>query len=737
MCRVRAPICGVCAGLALLFGTVAPSAQAAGAPQLGPAWTAGVTTTTGGLRAEVNPNGLPTTYHFSYLSEAAYQANLAGGKDGFTGASKAPAGADPSLGSGSAAVTASQTISSLSPDTPYRFRVEASNSGGTEVGPSRLFFTEPFAGASILLDGRGWEMVSPAEKGGAIPGFGASFGGGTIQAAAGGESFTFSSPSSFGATQGAPYASQYLARRTASGWLTESITGPTVAGAYGNEPDGVPYQLFSGDLARGLYLGGNRCDVGQPCPRGYALRESASGALAVSAAEPDLKLAGAAPDLNERVISTCAALTADAIEIPGPGGCDPAAPNLYRWSSAGLSLVNLLPAAAQGTPGAELAAQASAISSDGSRVYWRRLAAPELYLREGAVTKQLDDTVSGGGVFETASRDGAVAFFSKAGHLYRYDAASDAVTDLTPGGGLLGVLGASVDGSRVYYLTTAGLFLREGAVTTKAADGADAAEAGSYPPGTGTARVTPDGARLAFVSKASLTGYDNRDATSGTPRSEVFLYDASSATLLCASCNPTGERPIGDSTLPGASANGKAPTATRIYKPRALSDDGRRLFFDSTDALAVQDTAKRPDVYEWEEAGHGSCVRPGGCIALISRGRSSEGGSFLDASVDGDDVFFLTEDSLVGSDTGFADVYDARVGGGFAEAEKPIECVGDACQFLPSEPEDPAPGTLTPSTGNPPLAAEKKLTCKKGFVKKKGKCVRKKKRKSSRKGRNR
>src|SRR6202042_1732597 len=31
------------------------------------------------------------------------------------------------------------------------------------------------------------------------------------------------------------------------------------------------------------------------------------------------------------------------------------------------------------------------------------------------------------------------------------------------------------------------------------------------------ARVSPDGGHLAFMSERSLTGYDNRDATSGAP----------------------------------------------------------------------------------------------------------------------------------------------------------------------------------------------------------------------------
>jgi hypothetical protein len=39
---------------------------------------------------------------------------------------------------------------------------------------------------------------------------------------------------------------------------------------------------------------------------------------------------------------------------------------------------------------------------------------------------------------------------------------------------------------------------------------------------------------------------------------------------------------------------------------------------------------------------------------------------------------------------------------GEAESDE-IICVGDSCQSLPAEPEDPTPGTLVPNSGNPPL----------------------------------
>jgi hypothetical protein len=436
----------------------------------------------------------------------------------------------------------------------------------------------------------------------------------------------------------------------------------------------------------------------------------------LGAAQFELGLAGATPDLAHVVVSSCAALTAVATEVAAPGGCDPAARNLYEWSGAGLSSVNLLPGQTTATPGARLAAPAGAISEDGSRIYFT--AGDGLYLREGAATKLVDES-PGGPRFEAASTDGAVAYVLDEGVLYRYLAATGTLTELPASGPVEGVLGATPDGARVFYVEPGGLFVDEGATRTKIAGGASAA---NWPPATGAARVSADGRYLLFLSGEEPTGYPNE----GDP--EVFLYGpvgSGAATVRCVSCNPTGERPRGGASLPGAVANG----TFAAYKPRVLAADASRVFFDTEDSLVPQDTNGRPDVYEWETAGVGTCARPGGCIQLISTGRSAEASTFLDASADGSEAFFLTAESIYPLDPGSFDVYDARVGGGFTLPSAPVPCIGDACQVLPSAPEDPVPGTLTPNAGNPPLAAEgakpkkhkKKQQRKKGHGKKKPK----------------
>jgi hypothetical protein len=719
---------------------------------MGEAWTSAIFSSAARIQAQINPNGAVTTYHIDYITKAAYEANVAAAKDPFTGTQRLPSVSETSIGSGTAFVTALQQPFGLTPDTVYRWRVVAHNSfGTTETNPPLTFATQAVGGAA-LPDSRGWEMVSPIDKnGGQVAAAGALADGGVAQAAANGQSVTYGSSASFGAgAQGAATASQYVAAREAGGWPAQNITTPLYSGSYNTETEGVPYQLFSADLGRGLLLNGRRCRgegtgcavpnpplVGTDAPEGYQnfyLREGPSytallgnanaGFLALEPKTFELRLAGASTDLRHPVLSTCAALTADATEVPLGEGCDPAQQNLYEYSpGAGLSLVNILPAQSQGAPGAALGAQSGAVSADGGRVYFSH--GGNLYLREGAATK----LVEAGAQFQTASADGLIAYYTNGGHLYRYEAAgAGSSADLTPSGGALGVLGASENGAYAYYLTGSGLFLDHSGVTVPVAAAADA---GNYPPATGTSRVSADGTKLLFVSTPPLTGYDNKDLNTGLLDSQVYLYDASGAgALVCVSCNPTFERPIGASTIPGAVANGTAPGSTQMYKPRVLSVDGRRVFFESRDAIGAQDTDSAPDVYQWEAQGEGSCNRAGGCLSLLSGGKAEGGASFADASADGADAFFITAGSLVSTDPGATDLYDARVGGGFPAPQPPIACEGDACQPLPSEPVDPTLTTLLTGPGNPAVrypATGKH--CKKGYVKRKGKCVKKKSKK--------
>jgi hypothetical protein len=271
-----------------------------------------------------------------------------------------------------------------------------------------------------------------------------------------------------------------------------------------------------------------------------------------------------------------------------------------------------------------------------------------------------------------------------------------------------------------------------------------------------TARVSPDGEWLAFMSQRSLTGYDNRDEVSGRPDEEVFLYHASTGKLLCASCDPTGGRPhgvqygfrnlplVGGSEVWEESAwlAGNIPGWTPIsgsvafHQARYLSDGGR-LFFNSSDRLVPKDVNGQEDVYEFESQGEGGCSGPAAssgsvtfnasnerCVALVTSGRSGQESALMDASETGDDVFFLTAAQLLPQDADTAfDVYDAHVCTSAspclpAAVSSPPPCDTEAsCKVAPSpQPElfgasgsaiFSGPGNLTPSPpGKPRTAAQ-------------------------------
>lgn len=242
---------------------------------------------------------------------------------------------------------------------------------------------------------------------------------------------------------------------------------------------------------------------------------------------------------------------------------------------------------------------------------------------------------------------------------------------------------------------------------------------GSYKdfgPGQHTARVTPDGTRLAFESERRLTGYDNERAEPGECESsggagerrgetgrcrEVYLYDALTGKLVCASCDrslPSGAvpaRPVGPAELGGQEEDPEGDAFEQLsgfYLPRNLSEDGGRLFFQSPDPLVSGDSNGLLDVYEWEQDGSGTCRQEDGCVLAISDAAGGHESHFMDASASGEDVFIATADQLLPSDTDTrVDVYDARVDGGFpVTAAAPVCDNADSCK----PPASPQPASV-------------------------------------------
>jgi hypothetical protein len=576
-----------------------------------------------------------------------------------------------------------------------------------------------------LPDCRAYEMVSPVDKNnGAVgPTFHVSW-----WSSVDGNRMAFSSSQAFADSQsGAAESDFYVASRGGGGWSTHALLPPQAV--LGGAP--TPFvDVFSPDLSSYvLSIGGGA--AGQDDPplvsgepqnsRNLFVRDTDSGASQlVNVTPPGVTpppaatlLQGATPDLSHVVFLDAARLTANS----------PAERlNLYEWSGGVVSLVSIQPGGEPVTDTGTVS-RADFVSDDGSRVVFD--GGCSLCLRDGGVrTVQVDASQGpgpgGSGEFEAASSDASKIFFRDlASHgltsdtptggepatnfnLYEYDVAGGGLTDLTPSSeaNAGGVVGVSSDGSYLYFVAngalaagaTAGqanLYVRhEGATSFIATlEGSNAEqelndthdwriEGTNYK----TARVTPDGLHLAFTSVRRLTGYDNTDAITGQPDREVFLYDAATGALVCASCNPSGARPIGPTYLGvlGGAAYAEF-TAERVrahaIPPRFLSADGSRLFFESFDALAARDTNGKGDVYEYANGG----------VHLISSGTGGSESHLVEASANGSDVFFFTTQQLVGQDVDQQpDLYDARVGGGFPGPVVGVSCGGEGCRGAPS-----------------------------------------------------
>ncbi len=379
---------------------------------------------------------------------------------------------------------------------------------------------------------------------------------------------------------------------------------------------------------------------------------------------------------------------------------------------------------------------------------------------------------SGDARFWNAAEDGSVAIFghdkSPSGEdLSEYEVDSGETHPIA--GKVQGVLGASADASRVYFLSgeeiggegisgEKNLYLYEangGGGGSYAFIGTLSQEQnpnflGHLMPGHNmplyrASRVSPDGTVVAFLAHGpelaeEVADYDNTDQATGLPAAEVYRFEIGEG-LACVSCNPTGARPMGRDIARGSQASIAAaklpPWLNSLYAPRALSEDGARVFFESYEPLVSSDTNGKADVYQWEAQGSGSCEEgvstyveaSGGCLDLISTGKSPDDSQFVDASPDGRDVFIRTAESLVGWDPGQTDIFDARIEGGLpAPPSQPAACEGEACQGTPTPPDDPTPSSSTfEGAGNVQAeTARGRKPCAKGKVRRKGRCVAKK-----------
>jgi hypothetical protein len=492
--------------------------------------------------------------------------------------------------------------------------------------------------------------------------------------------------------------------------------------------------------------------------------------------------AGASADFSHVVFESANALTPDAT---------PGATNLYEAVNGAVRLAGVLPDSACSTPPcpapASIAGQGAAnahytphvISADGSRIFFTDPTTGSdgisgtLYMRvDGRTTVQINASEKTSpespqaATYQTASADGTRVLFTTVEgltdddtnntvDLYMYDANAPAGHHLTrlsvdqePGdvaNDVQGVIGASDDGHYVYFIAAGQLVAGKPVLGTNFGiylwhDGTiDYVGELAFPPDTFAdlntnwnlapvdARVTPDGRHLVFSSHSGvgLTGYDHNTTGCGQfgdqPCTELYVYSADLHELACASCNPSGAPATADAHDNIHTGTGGANRTWHLS--RAISDDGRRVFFSTQEALVPQDTNGRIDAYEYDVPSHS--------VRLLSTGKSTSDSYFMDASGNGDDVFILTRERLVGWDVDDSyDLYDVRVGGGFPDPVVPAaECIGEACHGQPSSAPPPtSAGTTTfAGPGNVKSRPKRPLKCRRGFVRKrvrgKVKCV--------------
>jgi hypothetical protein len=702
--------------------------------ELGPSFATEVGVDTARLSAEVNPIGIPTTGVFEYVDDATYQ------QSGFENAISSPrvdAGASElNFGAGQQLTQRSVTLYPLSSATIYHYRFSATDpllGDNRVVGPEHVLrtFAIPTGGAcpaneafrsgpsAILGDCRAYEMVSPLDKesGDVLPPLEAVTGRPSALTASSiaGSRVSYGSYRAFGDAKAAPYVSQYVAERSATGWQSHTITPPRgrALAEPGLQADSE-VQLLSPDLcdawlatvaeapltydaipgSRNLY---RRHDGGACGPEGY---EALTTALPAHPSEPtfqEIALQGISTDHSVSVFvfhDNLEGTGAPPSIGPTNGGTAGEQYQVYERSPAGDRFVCVLP---NGEPvtgacstGTHIEATVAgvmratsldnAVSPDGQRIFWtdqptvREAGAGQLYLRVGGTETV---PVSRGGEEQSGT--------SRSVYLKANQAATKALYATFPTGGVAG-------GKDLYEF-----------------DLGRASSTLIAPRVRGVVGASEDLSRIYLVSEAVLSGAnpDGRAPVSDEPN--LYLDKNGVFTFVAAMADRD------TSTLmqgQGASAINFRPFA---HLSRVTTDGLRAIFmswgsptgYDNGD---VQTGEAVPELYRYDaEKRHLVCASCNPTNARPVAGDADTGtyitlaGGWINGwenslyaprnlSADGSRVFFESADTLTPGDTnGVTDVYEweASGSGGCSESASSYSPLNEGCVHLVSSGKSP------------------------------------------------
>ena len=412
--------------------------------------------------------------------------------------------------------------------------------------------------------------------------------------------------------------------------------------------------------------------------------------------------------------------------------------------------------ASQPTNGPTLGARYAGASPDGSRVF---------FLGNYGIA----DTSSAGPIESCAdvSLDNTL-IHNTACDLYSYDVESGILTDISvdtnpadsKGAVVQGVMASSQDGSVVYFAARGQLVPDQGRTYAENLQGAGFANIYRYdstePPAeaityVGSLTAADLRSQALIMSSATTNNWSSQTTDDGSyflyaSRDDLavlnpgavesaYLFSALNERTSCVSCPADGSPPaervdnVEFVGIPSVIA-GVEPGGSNT-QPVSLSEDGR-VIFNSEEVLApgaVQGQGERlgsagwqflaqTNIYEWD---HGQ-------VSTLATGTVETLGM---GGPNGRDVFIKAFSRLNAHDFDFsADVYDVRSDGGFpAPPPAPVPCdpVGGGCDGLFSPPpgiEVPASASFT-GRGNAPRGKQRPKRCRKGKVRRKGRCIRK------------
>jgi hypothetical protein len=620
------------------------------------------------LRANIDPFGLPTEYHFEYGEKAGEYPHSTPMK---------------TLSAESGTSDVQATVTGLEEGTTYHFRVVAGNEANMAVGPDQEFTMQERAKASQcenteyrtglsagLPDCRAYELVTPANTNGNSPGSPTT---GTSpptkfnnwlvtpRGPGAGERVSYGTEGTLPGFAGNGFLDGYLARRAAgehpsAGWTSE-LAGPTYAQAapdftHAIRQEGVsadqlyafwevdPAETFPGTLQKGSYL---------------------------------RTLAGAAVGCNPQP------LQAD-FELVGCGslGTDAKAESLYV-SPAGAHVIFASSAHLEdeAAPAGTMALYDRAAGESAAHV---------VSLKPGGGAFGAGESAS----FVAASEGGSAVLFKVGSSLYlRRDGQTVAIA-----AGASTFAGISEDGQRVFYTATgsgdkpATLFACDVEAGPCVGGGSPAGLA-KIAEGSIFVNVPADGSRAFFVSEEALAGVEanenGEEAEDEVPN--LYAWDAASETISFAShLAPQdfgGEGFAGDFQVSldrwTKAISHNSGDIGRAKSPTRSTPDGGVLVFQSHGQLTEYDNEGHGEIYRYDPAAvEGERLT---CPSCDPSGASPSADAMLEianihtridaitaiANVtdDGEEVFFQSSDRLLPEDAneGVQDVYEWKANG--------------------------------------------------------------------------